>query len=151
VREVAQIKAAYDWMMRAYQAEASKTGTSATAIARLEKYRDALEAGVFVTQFAQFESEVNNHFERACNARRDSPDWNRRRGWDIPAYQSDRAYRVTFDTKLALVLDRRSSFYKNVMRAYVLRNQCAHGKIVPVGSIDQFVNDLFTWQGQLRT
>jgi hypothetical protein len=150
MRQVPQIKAAYDWMIAAYQAEVSAamaTGNT-NAVVRLEETRDALERGVFVTLFAQFESVVTDYFVQARNVRSANPDWTSRRGWDIPAYL-DR--RVPFETKLALVLDQRESSRAKVMQADSLRNHCAHGgSSEPVGSIDQFVNDLYTWQALLR-
>jgi len=76
-----------------------------------------------------------------------------RRGWDVPAYAEARGARprVSFETKLALVLDRQEAAYRKILQAYALRNHCAHGGTSePVGSIDQFVNDLYGWRALLR-
>jgi hypothetical protein len=150
MRQVPQIKAAYDWMVTAYEAEVSKamaTGNT-QAVDRLDETRDALERGVFVMLFGQFEKAVTEYFEQARDARANNPDWTSRRGWDVPAYK-DR--RVPFETKLALVLDQRGPSKMKVLQAYNVRNHCAHGgSSQPVGSIDQFVNDLYTWLALLR-
>lgn len=150
MRDVPQIKAAYDWMIGSCNAAvgaAMATGDLQRA-AQLDDTRDSLERGVFVLLFAQFEREVTDYFVDAHNARSTNPDWTRRRGWDVPSYNSRR---VPFETKLALVLDQLSPSHRQVMSAYTLRNHCAHGgNVQPVGSIDQFVQDLYTWQAELR-
>ena len=150
MRQVSQIKAAYDWMIAAYQAQILQAVASndTSTMDRLERTRDTLERGVFVMLFGQFEMAVTDYFEQARNMRSANPDWISRRGWDIPAYQSRR---VPFETKLAVVLDRRTSAHGRIMDAYGLRNHCAHGgSDSAVGSIDQFVNDLHTWHALLR-
>lgn len=149
MRDVPRIKAAYEWMLRAYERDTSaalEAGDDGAGL-RLEHYRDSLERGLFVVLFGQFERHVTQTFETARDKRAESADWRSRRGWDVPAL-SDR--RVTFETKLALVLDRRSPAYRRVMRAYALRNHLAHGGMTePVGSIEEFVEDLFAWQSGL--
>ena len=85
MQQIPQIKAAYDWMMAAYQAEVPEA-LAAGNLDRLEEKRDILERGVFVMLFGQFENAVNDLFEAACDARSANPDWLRRRGWDVPGY-----------------------------------------------------------------
>lgn len=150
MRQVPQIKAAYDRLIGFYQTEISKAMATGDiqALSRFEEMRDVLERGVFIMLFGQFENAVNEYFMHARDARSSNPDWNHRRGWDIPAYQERR---VPFETKLALVLDQQNPSRKKILAAYALRNHCAHGGTrEPVGSIDQFVNDLYVWQGLLR-
>lgn len=150
MKDILRLKAAYEWMLRTYESDARvalEAGDDATA-AKLDHHRDSLERGLFVVLFGQFERHVTEVFETARGKRASSADWRSRRGWDLPAL-ADR--RVAFETKLALVLDRQSSAYRRVMRAYALRNHFAHGGMTePVGSIEELVEDLFTWQGQLR-
>lgn len=151
MRELPRIKAAYDWMVEAYQTEvATAMATNDTrAVERLEEMRDMLERGVFVVLFGQFEMAMNEHFERARENRATNPDWTTRRGWDVPAYGTGRD---PFETKLALVLDRREPDHGRILAAYARRNHCAHGGISqPVGSIDQFVSDLRRWRALLRS
>ncbi|MGH7090991.1 MAG: hypothetical protein ACREE4_05760 [Stellaceae bacterium] len=117
-------------------------------MARLDEKRDALERGVFVILFAQFEKAIKEHFEKARDVRSSNPDWTHRRGWDIPAYL-DR--RVPFETMLSLVLDQRNPSLSKILQAYGRRNHCAHGgSSVPIGSIDEFVKDLYVWQSLLH-
>lgn len=150
MRDVPRIKAAYDWMVRSYEAavaDAMATGDT-SAVDRLDETRDVVDRSIFVLLFAQFEAAVNECFEQARDSRASNPDWTSRRGWDVPAYR-DR--RVPFETKLALVLDRRQQDHAKVLQASAVRNHCVHGgSRQPVGSIDQLVADLFVWHAQLR-
>ncbi|MGA2793190.1 MAG: hypothetical protein ABSE69_06585 [Roseiarcus sp.] len=151
MQEVPQIKAAYDWMIDAYEAEVP-TARAAGNLDRLEEKRDILERGVFVMLFGQFESAVNDLFEIACDTRSANPDWPRRRGWDIPAYLDlkNRRRRVPFETKLALLLDRHDPARAKIMHAYGVRSHSAHGgSTEAIASIDQFVQDLYMWHGLL--
>ena len=150
MRDVPQIKAAYDWMIIASDVDVGRVMAipDLQAAARLDETRDPLERGIFVLLFGPFEKEVTECFNDAVMARATNPDWTRRRGWDIPSYNSRR---IPFETKLALVLDQQSAAHRQVMDAYARRNHCAHGgSSLPAGSIDQFVQDLFTWQAALR-
>lgn len=150
MKQVPQIKAAYDWMILAYQAgvAAAVAAGNAPAVDQLGEKRDVLERGVFVILFGQFEKSVTEYFEQARDARATNPDWTARRGWDVPAYAIQR---VPFETMLSLVIDKRNPSYGRILQAYARRNHCAHGGTnEPVGSIDLFVNDLYSWQALLR-
>lgn len=138
-------------MVNAYQVDvvAALAVGNTQALDRLDETRDILERGVFVVLFGQFEQLVIEYFERARDARATNPDWTSRRGWDVPAYSGRR---IPFESKLALVFDRRNPAHRKVMDAYARRNHCAHGGTSePVGSIDQFVNELYDWQRLLRS
>lgn len=150
MRQVATIKAAYDWMAEARRTainESVAAGDTQTA-SRQEETRVTLDRAFFVLLFGQFETAVTETFEQARNARSANPDWKSRRGWDVPAY-GDR--RIPFETKLALVIDRRGKPHSTILQAYALRNHFAHGGTrEPVSSIDDFVADLYAWQALLR-
>lgn len=150
MRDLPRIKAAYDWQTQSNEAaieEALGRGDTA-AVRRLKEARDMLERGIFVLLFGQFEQEVTRVFETARERRANNPDWRTRRGWDTPALSGRR---LAFETRLALVLDRRIPAYRNIIRAYGLRNHLAHGGTSePVGSIEQLVADLYAWQAALE-
>lgn len=150
MKEVQQIKAAYDWTIEAYDREvgAAIAAGDMDTVKRLTGKRDAIERGLFVLLFAQFEFALTECFEQARDARGSAADWSRRRGWDVPGYAGRR---VAFETKLALVLDRTSSVHGKILQTYALRNHCAHGNTsVAVGFIDQLVKDLYVWQACLQ-
>lgn len=150
MQQLPQIKAAYDWFFAQWQTQlvAANGIGDAIAIERLEEKRDTLERGVFVLMFGQFESAVNDIFDEARDSRINNPDWTQRRGWDAAALAGKK---VPFDTKLSMVLDRRSPSFGKILATYGTRNHCAHGGTTnPVGSIDALVVDLYQWQGELR-
>ncbi len=150
MRQLPQIKAAYDWFVAAWNSEATKLAGKGdvSALTRLEEKRDALERGTFVLMFGQFEVAVNETFEAARAARVGNRDWSHRRGWDAASLTGTK---VPFDTRLSLVLDRRSGSFGKIMQTYATRNHCAHGGTTqPVGSIDALEGDLYSWQRELR-
>jgi hypothetical protein len=144
-----QIKDAYDWAMRHHQAEtlAALANNDHAAITRLDKVRDAIDRGVYVLLFGQFENEVNEKFARARDRRSSNPDWTQRRGWDMSALKQ----KAPFDTRLAMTLDKNTAAFSRVMAAYDNRNHCAHGGMsVAVGPISQLYADIWTWRALLR-
>ncbi|MGJ3261869.1 MAG: hypothetical protein ACFE0R_01415 [Salinarimonas sp.] len=150
MQKLADIKAAYDWLLEQIEAQIrvhASTGDIAS-VDRFEAKRDLLERGIFVLMFGQFEVAVNRVFETARDDRSSNPDWARRRAWDVPSLQG----RVPFETRLAMVMDRRSEHFGRILTAYARRNHCAHGGTSdPVGSIDLVFADLYLWRAELRS
>lgn len=150
MRRVAEIKASYDWLRAGclQDADAARESGDWTTLSRMKLITEVLDRSIYVTLFGRFESAVTDWFEQARDTRVSNPDWRGRRGWDVAALR-DR--RVPFETKLAMVLDRATPAYREVLHAYGLRNHFAHGgDTEPAGSIDELVGDLFRWQGLLR-
>jgi hypothetical protein len=150
VRDVPQIRAAYEWAATRHAGEV-ETALAEHRLAdaeRLETGFAMLERGLFVVLFGQFERHVDAVFAEAREARRSNPDWRHRRGWDAPSLQGAR---VPFETKLAFVLDPQTRAFTDAKRAYDQRNHSAHGGTSqPVGSIEQLCEDIYSWQAQLR-
>jgi hypothetical protein len=148
--QLARIKAGYDWLVQMHETAlaAAEAAGDQPAVTRLENVRDVMDRGIFVLLFGQFEQHVTETFETARERRVANSDWRTRRGWDSPALSGRR---LPFETRLALVLDRRQPTYGAVLRAYGLRNHLAHGGTnEPVGSIEQLVADLYAWQAALE-
>ena len=150
MRQLPRIKAAYDWFYAQWQSEAAEAtrADDMTALTKLEEKPDVLEHGVFVLMFGQFEIAVDDVFAAARQVRIGNPDWTSRRGWDAGSLQGRK---VPFETKLSLVLDRRSNAFGNVLATYARRNHCAHGGMsAPIGGIDALETDLYAWHGEQR-
>lgn len=151
MQKLPEIKSSYDWFFTTYETEVrdlAQRGDIA-AIDRMEAKRDILERGIFVLMFGQFERAVAIAFETALNARINNPDWTRRRGWDTSSLSGTK---VPFETKLAMVLDKRSRVFGRIIQTYGIRNHCAHGgTAIAVGSIDALEAELYRWQAELRT
>lgn len=146
MKQVPRIKAAYDWMTAKYNVDyaAAVERRNTAEIARLDNALDTLSRGTFVLLFGQLELAVTETFEAARDRRTQSPSWSRRRGWDLPSLGTKR---IPFETKLGLVLDRRSPDFRSVITAYALRNHVAHGGTSePVGALEPFITDLYAWQ-----
>lgn len=150
MEKLAEIKATYDWLLALYDTEVEQMvrENDIVGIDRAEARLDIVERGIFILMFAQFEKAVAQTFENAAHARVANPDWGRRRGWDAVFALGKR---VPFETKLAMVMDRRSSTFGKIIATYGTRNHCAHGGTTnPVGSIMALEADLYRWQGELR-
>ena len=151
MQKLPEIKSSYDWFFTTYEAEVrdlAQRGDIA-AIDRMEAKRDILERGIFVLMFGQFERAVATAFETALDSRINNPDWTRRRGWDTSSLAGSK---VPFETKLAMVLDKRSPAFGRIIQTYGIRNHCAHGgTATAVGSIDALEAELYRWQSELRT
>jgi len=151
MQRLPDIKATYDWFFAYYIAEtlALAKKNDIVSIDQMGVKRDILERSIFVLMFAQFEKAVTSAFESALKKRATNTDWKHRRGWDASSLKGKR---VPFETKLAMVLDSRSSSFAQIMKMYETRNHCAHGGTTnAVGSIDGIAADLYRWYGELKT
>ena len=150
MQKLPEIKASYEWFMELYNKEVAILAQSNNLIGltKLRDYLDFMERGYFVIMFAQFENAVNDKFESARQARITNVDWTQRRGWDADSLNGAK---VPFETKLAMVMDKKKDPYGKVKQAYEKRNHCAHGgTTLAVGSIDSLENDLYDWSAKLK-
>lgn len=100
-----------------------------------------LDYAYYVLLFAQLEASINEKFITTRDARCSSADWAARRGWDI--YEGRKAGQIPFETRLALITDRRGDAYRRILIYYALRNHVAHGGLrEPVRGINRFAEDL---------
>ena len=83
----------------------------------------------FLLCWGQLEVEIDSACRDAIRARRDDPDWKKRRGWDLYNPDDRRLSGLTFEERLGLVLDRKSAGeeLQKAMKWYSLRNFIAHG------------------------
>lgn len=80
MQQVPKIQAAYNWMIKTYGREVARAMASGNmaALLHLNDTRDAIERGIFVLLFGQFEKVVTEHFENARDHRGSNADWNSR-------------------------------------------------------------------------
>ena len=150
MRDLPLIKASYDWFLSHYQREVSvlAANNDLDAIDRLDVKRDIFERGVFILMFAQFEAAVSDKFDTERTSRVGNPDWRHRRGWDADSLVGRK---VPFETKLSMVLDKRSPYFNEIRRTYDIRNHCAHGGVTePIGSIEGLSNALYDWHRAIQ-
>ena len=150
MKQLPQIKSGYDQLLGFWQREAtvlSQAGRTAE-LNKLGESRDVLERGIFILMFGQFESACDDRFQRAKDKRTANTDWTRRRGWDAASLQGKK---VPFETKLSMVMDKKSATFKKVLDTYAIRNHCAHGgTTIPVGSIAALEAQLYQWHRELK-
>ena len=114
----------------------------------LKDQRFINDQAYFILLFAQLESYVNQKCEVAITRRASSPHWHVRRAWDTFATtkeQSVRISRITFEDRLALLLDKQGNDFRKIMEFYEIRNHIAHG------GFNRAVSSIVTIAQEFRT
>jgi hypothetical protein len=156
VRELPFIAAVYhetdDWL-DGQRTAAEQRGDGAAA-QRQESKQRINDQAFFILCWGQLESAIDDTCRDAIRQRRGHGTWAVRRGWDIYNPNDDRLSGLRFEHRTALVLDQQAghgSPWAKVMSYYAIRNQIAHGKLVPQRiDIQKVVQDLFEIQGALQ-
>lgn len=100
-------------------------------VERIERKQLINDHAYFVLCFAQLETAIDDKCRAAIKARSDASDWGRRRGWDIYNPSDRRLSGLSFEDRVALVVDKRArsvSSFSEILKYYNLRNKAAHGK-----------------------
>jgi hypothetical protein len=155
MRDLAAIAALYreiDATLEDQRSKAEFAGDAARAnrIARKQAINDQ---AYFVLCWGQFETAVDRKCREAIKRRRGTPDWTRRRGWDLYNPDDKRLSGLSFEDRVALLVDRdggKGSAWAQIMQYYALRNEIAHGSLssTPIDVL-LVVQRLFQLQGQL--
>lgn len=112
----------------------------------LESLRAALDAGdegidrlvqrqrindqaYFVLAWGQLETEVDHACRKAIRRGQAHQDWRHRRAWSLHNPDDRRLSGLSFEERLALVLEKGSKYWKRTVNYYALRNQIAHGTL----------------------
>jgi hypothetical protein len=83
VRSLPQILALYEEIDTGFEQEQLTAGADAARISKIEENRRLNDQAYFVLCWGQLEAEINEVCREAIRRRRDSPQWNARRGWDL--------------------------------------------------------------------
>lgn len=156
MRDLAAIAAAYG-EVDAYLSDQRRTANQAgnAILARqIDDKKLINDQAYFVLCWGQFETAVDEACREAIRRRFKNPDWTRRRGWDLYNPNDKRLSGLSFEDRVALVIDREASAgiaWARIMSFYALRNSVAHGKLTntPI-DIPQVVQELYQLQGQLQ-
>ena len=103
------------------------------AVERIETKQRLNDQAYFVLCWGQLEAEINEACHAAIRTRRASANWAVRRGWDLYNPDDRRLSGLSFEDRVALVLDRQGgsgSPWGRVMSYYATRNQIAHGDLM---------------------
>jgi hypothetical protein len=108
----------------------------------------------FLLIWGQFEIELNSRCREAVRSRRQSPDWQTRRAWDLYNPEDRRFSGLSFEDRARLVLDAqegRGSPFAITLKHYGIRNEIAHGKLLTTRvDVGAFVQDCYLVQTALH-
>ncbi len=112
--------------------EAKRTPAAAASVASTEARQVLNDQAYFLLCWGQLETEINARCREAIRRRREDPDWQTRRGWDLYNPDDPRLSGLSFEDRVRLVLDMqggRGSPFAKVMVHYEMRNKVAHGRL----------------------
>jgi hypothetical protein len=124
------------------------------AVKSVELKQRMNDQAYFVLSWGQLEAAIDSTCRNAIRYRQASGNWAVRRAWDFYNPDDDRLSGLRFESRVALVLDRRGgpdSPWAKVMSHYSLRNQIAHGTLLAHRiDVDAVAQEFFQIQGALQ-
>lgn len=154
MRSLPQLIALYEEIDAGFEKTRTVAATDTPTQERIEANQRLNDQACFVLCWGQLETEINTVCSDAIRRRRDHPQWTVRRGWDLYNPDDRRLSGLSFEDRAALVLDRKAgngSPWARVMRYYALRNQIAHGMVLPTRTdVSGAVQDFYQIQGALE-
>ena len=155
MKELTEIRALYLEIDAAFEAEldrATHAGDIAAAD-RIKRNQLINDQAYFILTWGQLERAIDDVCRLAIRARQAMPAWSDRRGWDLFNPDDRRLSGLTFEERLALVVDRaagRGSPWALAKKYYDLRNQIAHGTLRSEGlDVNAVIQDFYVIQGAL--
>ena len=112
--------------------EQARAVSSAADALRIEAEQILNDQAYFLLCWGQLELAINEACRNAIRRRNTHSDWQIRRGWDLYNPEDSRMSGLTFDNRVALVLDRaegKGRPYAQTMMHYETRNRIAHGRL----------------------
>ena len=96
---------------------------------QIERRQHINDQAYFVLCWGQIESELDESCRNAIRKRRNDPNWTKRRGWDLYDPEQRKLSGLTFEERVALVLDKQGAGgeWGKVICWYGVRNRIAHG------------------------
>jgi hypothetical protein len=157
VKDLVAIEAVYsriDGDLEQQRDTATAAGDAIEA-SRLGQRQRINDQAYFVLCWGQLEFEIDQRSRHTIRRRRNSRQWQTRRGWDLYNPDEPRLSGLSFENRAALVVDRqagRGSPWARLMHHYQVRNQIAHG-VLQAERIDvsATVADFYTIQAALAS
>lgn len=104
----------------------------------------------FVLAWGQIESEIDAACREAIRRGQAHREWRHRRAWSLYNPDDRRLSGLSFEDRLALVVEKGSEYWNRTVQHYAIRNQIAHGDLrlerIDVSSV---VEDFFLIQSSL--
>ena len=97
---------------------------------RVARERELNDQAWFVLAWGQLETDIDEACRAAIRHAQSHEDWRYRRAWSLYNPNDRRLSGLSFENRLALVLEKGSGEWKRTMQLYNVRNQIAHGNLL---------------------
>ena len=152
MKDLAKLKALYSRMDGLL--DAGRLGANPAEVAKIEAEQALNDQAYFLLCWGQLERAIDDRCRDAMRQRRSHPDWQVRRGWDLYNPDDPRLSGLSFENRVALVLDRsegRGRPYALAMKHYEARNRIAHGRLEPTRiNLVSVIQDFYLVQAALN-
>lgn len=156
MRSLPEILAVYgqlDLVLENERVTAEGAGNTAR-VRQIEGRQVINDQAYFVLCWGQLETAVDEKCREAIRRRIADEKWEQRRAWDIYNPDDKRLSGLTFEDRVALVVDRgggRGSAWAKMMQYYQIRNRIAHGELGTTRiEVNEVVKDFYVVAAQLR-
>jgi hypothetical protein len=123
------------------------------AVERVKIKQRLNDQAYFVLCWGQLEAEIDAACRAAIRSRKAHADWAVRRAWDLYNPDDKRLSGLSFEDRVALVVDRSggpSNPWARIQHHYAIRNQIAHGRLWPDRiDVTSVVGEFYQIQGAL--
>ena len=98
--------------------------------ARVARERELNDQAWFVLAWGQLETDIDDACRDAIRHAQSHEDWRYRRAWSLYNPDDRRLSGLSFENRLALVLEKGGGEWRRTMQLYNVRNQIAHGTLL---------------------
>ena len=131
MKDIQAIAALYEEVDNALES-LRDTGTAVSEDAerdRIGRKQRINDQAYFVLAWGQFEADIVETCRETIRKAQENPDWRFRRAWDLYNPEDSRLSGLSFERRLALVLEKSTDNWKRAIQFYKVRNQIAHGRL----------------------
>lgn len=104
----------------------------------------------FLLAWGQLEADIEEACRETIRRAQTHGDWRQRRAWTLYNPDDRRLSGLNFENRLTLVVEKDSDDWKRTLQHYNLRNQIAHGTLVPERiNVSSVIEDFLRIQSSL--
>lgn len=129
MRDLQAIIAAYEQIDTHFEGLRGAAGSDEEGRDRIAQRQRINDQAYFVLAWGQFESDIEDACREAIRRGQAQRGWKSRRAWSLYNPDDRRLSGLSFEDRLALVLEKGSAHWKRAIQHYSVRNQVAHGTL----------------------
>ena len=129
MRDLQAIVAAYEQIDTYLESLRDAAGIDEENRDRIAQTQRINDHAYFVLAWGQFESDIEDACREAIRRGQAQQDWRSRRAWSLYNPDDRRLSGLSFEDRLALVLEKGGKHWRQAVQHYSVRNQVAHGTL----------------------